>query len=67
MKENRLMKMAIFGITWILGLRGIMAGPEDTPVFGDISLLTISGYILTSISGLGIIALAYNSFKSQKK
>jgi hypothetical protein len=67
MKESRFIKLAILGFTFFLGIKGIIAGPTDTPVIGNVSLLTISGYILLTISGLGIIALAYNSFKAEKK
>ncbi len=61
------MKMAIFGTTWILGLRGVIAGPQDTPFILGVSLLSISGYILLTVSGIGIIAVAYNSLKANKK
>lgn len=65
MKESKFLKLVILGFTLFLGLRGAMAGPTDAPFIGNVSLLTISGYIFT-VSGLGIAALAYNSFKTGK-
>ncbi len=66
MKESKFLKLVILGFTLFLGLRGAMAGPTDAPFIGNVSLLTISGYILFTVSGLGIAALAYNSFKTGK-
>jgi hypothetical protein len=59
------MKLAILGFTLILSIRSLLYGPLDKPVVGQLSLLTISGFILLFFSGIGMIGVLSELIKKR--
>jgi hypothetical protein len=59
------MKLAILGFTLILSIRSLLYGPLDKPVVGQLSLLTISGFVLLFFSGIGMIGVLSELIKKR--
>ena len=59
------MKLAILGFTLMLSIRSLIYGPLDKPVVGQLSLLTICGFVLLFFSGIGIIAVVSDLIKKR--